>query len=227
VAEPDKFPVGTGVHVLDSGAGGFYTTVATVVGRDGDRLLLSRMLNHDYHARKNARAVSVFPVVEGDGIHDNAGTGLHPGSGSVRYLMQDNRVHDNSECGVFYCLRTTHSICRRNELRGNGRQGISIGERDTDHRIEGNEIAGNAEEGVLWRGFTYRGGDRVVLTKNEIASKGAKGKRSQVALAGGLCDVCVLDNTSRPGGRSTCRCTSLTESKATRSSSSSRTSTTA
>jgi len=266
VAEPDKFPVGTGVHVLDSGAGGFYTTVATVVGRDGDRLLISRMLNHDYHARKNARAVSVFPVIEGEGVHDaavegltvdgraeqqsmflngcrgggvfligcrrvavrrvevkayrgdavsfqqcadilvdgchihhNAGTGLHPGSGSVRYLMQDNRVHDNGGCGVFYCLRTTHSICRRNELRANARQGISIGERDSDHWIEGNEIAGNAEEGVLWRGFTYRGGDRVVLTKNEIGPNGAKGKRSQVVLAGGLRDVCVLDNNVTPG----------------------------
>ena len=261
VAEPDRFPVGTGVHILDSGAGGFYTTVATVVDRDGDRLLISRMLNHDYHAGKNARAVSVFPVVDGEGvqdaavegltidgraaeqsmflngcrgggvflirsrrvavrrvevtgyrgdavsfqqcadilvegchIHDNAGTGLHPGSGSVRYVMQDNRVHDNGGCGVFYCLRTTHSICRRNELRANGRQGISIGERDTDHWIEANKIAANGEEGVLWRGFTYQGGDRVVLTKNEIGPNGAKKKRGEVALAGGLRDVHVLEN---------------------------------
>ena len=266
VAEPDKFPIGTGVHILDGGSGGFYTTVATVIGRDGDRLLINRMLNHDYHARKNARAVSVFAVVEaedvhdaavegltvdgqarkqsmflngcrgggvflirsrrvavrrvevrdyrgdavsfqqcadilieGCDIHDNAGTGLHPGSGSVRYVMQDNRVHDNGGCGVFYCLRTTHSVCRRNELRANGRQGISIGERDTDHWIEANKVIGNAQEGVLWRGFTYRGGDRVVLTKNRIGPNGAKGKRSEVALAGGLRDVHVLDNALTPG----------------------------
>ena len=31
VEEPEKFPVGTGVHILDDNAGGFYTTVATVV----------------------------------------------------------------------------------------------------------------------------------------------------------------------------------------------------
>ena len=42
VAEPDKFPVGTGVHILDSGSGGFYTTVATVIGREGDRLFINR-----------------------------------------------------------------------------------------------------------------------------------------------------------------------------------------
>ena len=269
VAEPDKFPVGTGVHILDSNAGGFYTTVATVIGRDGSRLFINRMLNHDYHAGKNARAVSVFAVVEGEDVHEaaveglsidgraerqsmflngcrgggvflirsrrvavrrvevtgyrgdavsfqqcadilvdgchihhNAGTGLHPGSGSVRYLMQDNRVHDNGGCGVFYCLRTTHSVCRRNELRANGRQGISIGERDTDHRIEANKVTDNGEEGVLWRGFTHEGGDRVVLTNNEIGSNGAKKKRSQIALAGGLRGVHVLDNvlTTGPGG---------------------------
>ena len=265
-AEPDKFPVGTGVHILDSGSGGFYTTVATVVGRDGDRLFISRMLNHDYHAGKNARIVSVFPVVEGEGVHDaavealtidgraerqsmslngcrgggvfliqsrrvavrrvevkgyrgdavsfqqcsdilvegchihhNAGTGLHPGSGSVRYIMQDNRVHDNGGCGVFYCLRTTHSICRRNELRANGRQGISIGERDTDHWIEANKITGNGQEGVLWRPITYQGGDRVVLTKNEIGRNGVKKKRSEIVLARGLRDVHVLDNVVAPG----------------------------
>jgi hypothetical protein len=266
VAEPDKFPVGTGVHILDGGSGGFYTTVATVIGRDGDRLLINRMLNHDYHSRNNARAVSVFALVEAEGvhdaaiegltidgqaerqsmvlngcrgggvfligsrrvavrrvevrgyrgdaisfqqcadilvegchIHDNTGTGLHPGSGSVRYVMQDNRVHDNGGCGVFYCLRTTHSICRRNELRANGRQGISIGERDTDHLIEANKIVANGAEGVLWRGFTYRGGDRVVLRTNQIGPNGAKGKRSEVALAGGLRDVHVLDNALAPG----------------------------
>jgi hypothetical protein len=266
VAEPDKFPVGTGVHILDSGAGGFYTTVATVIGRDGDRLLIDRMLNHDYHAAKRARVVSVYSVVEAEDVHDaaienlkldgradrqsmsltgcrgggvflirsrrvavrrvevanyrgdavsfqqcadilvegchlhdNTGTGLHPGSGSVRYVMQDNRACANGGCGVFYCLRTTHSICRRNELRANGRQGISIGERDTDHWIEANKITGNGEEGVLWRGFTYQGGDRVVLTKNEIGPNGGKKKRSEVALVGGLREVHVLDNTLTPG----------------------------
>ena len=267
VAEPDKFPVGTGIHILDDKAGGFYSTVATVLGRDGDVLLISRMLNHDLNASSNARAVSVFPVVEGDGlrdaavegltidgaadqqsmflngcrgggvfligsrqvavrgvevrnyrgdavsfqqcadilvegchIHANAGGGLHPGSGTVRYIMQDNRVHDNGGCGVFYCLRTTHSICRRNELRANARQGISIGERDTDHWIEANKIVGNGEEGVLWRGgAAYRGGDRVVLTKNEIGPNAAKAKRPELAVPAGLRDLFVLDNALSPG----------------------------
>jgi hypothetical protein len=266
VEEPDKFPVGTGVHVFDSGAHGFYTTVATVIGREGDRLFINRMLNHDYHLRKDARAVSVFPLVEAAGacdaavenlvldgradaqsmtlngcrgggvfligsrrvavrgvevrnyrgdavsfqqctdvliatchIHDNTGTGLHPGSGSVRYVMQDNRVHDNGGCGIYYCLRTTHSICRRNVFRANGREGISIGERDTDHLIEGNTVTGNAGEGVLWRGFVYDGGSRVVLAKNTVGPNAAKGRGAEIALAGGLEDVHVLENALTPG----------------------------
>ena len=266
VEEPEKFPVGTGVHVLDDAAGGFYTTVATVVGRDGERLFINRMMNHDYHVKRNARVVSVFPIVEGEGVadacvegmvidgsaarqsmflngcrgggvflilcgrvalrnvevrdyrgdgisfqqctdilvegchvHGNAGSGLHPGSGSVRYVMQDNRLLENEGCGIYYCLRTTHSICRRNTIRGNGRCGISVGERDTDHLIEANTVAGNAEEGVLLRGFARRGGDRVLLVKNTIGPNGAKKQRPEIALAGGLTDVHVLDNALTPG----------------------------
>ena len=72
-------------------------------------------------------------------LHHNQGTGLHPGSGSVRYVMADNISEYNSGCGVFYCLRTKYSICENNILRHNGRAGISVGERDTDHLIRNKE----------------------------------------------------------------------------------------
>ena len=266
VEEPDKFPVGTGVHILDSNAGGFYTTVATVIGREGDRLFINRMLNHDYHVSKHARVISVYPIIEaegvrdaavenlvidgnsaeetfllngcrgggmfcirsarialrnvevrdyrGDGIsfqqctdvlldrchvHHNAGHGLHPGSGSVRYIMQDCRVHDNANCGIYYCLRTTHSICRRNEFLGNGAAGVSIGERDTDHLVEANTIAGNGHEGILWRPPVRTGGDRVVVTGNRIGPNGSKEKRSEIAIPSGISDVYMSDNTFSPG----------------------------
>jgi len=266
VDEPDKFPVGTGVHILDDGAGGFYTTVATVVGRRGDLLFINRMLNHDYHVKKNARVISVYPIVEAEGIEDAAvegltidgnsgeetfalngcrgggiflirsarlairncevanfrgdgvsfqqctdilverchvhhqtGSGLHPGSGTVRYVMQDNRIHDNGNCGIFYCLRTTHSICRRNEVRASARAGISIGERDTDHLVADNHIADNGAEGILFRPFDHIGADRVVVTGNRIGPNGANEPRTEVAVAPGLSDVHVIDNTFTPG----------------------------
>jgi len=261
VEEPDKFPVGTGVHVLDDKAFGFYTTVATVVGRDGDRLFLDRMLNHDYHVRQNARVVSVFPLVEasgaagsavedlvldgsadeetftlngcrgggvflirsarvalrglevrnyrGDGVsfqqctdvlisrchvHHNTGHGLHPGSGSVRYVLEDCRVRDNGADGIYYCLRTTHSVCRRNEIAANGRSGISVGERDTDHLIAENRIEGHPAGAVVFRGPVRTGGERTVVRGNRIGPGGAASRGAQVAVAEGLRDVYVLDN---------------------------------
>ena len=266
VEEPEKFPVGTGIHIIDSGAGGFYTTVATVIGREGDRLFINRMLNHDYHVAKHARVISVYPIVDaeaaedasleditidgncqeetfclngcrgggifairsarlafrnveirhyrGDGlsfqqsidvlldrchVHHNIGHGLHPGSGSVRYIMQDCRAHDNTGCGIFYCLRTTHSICRQNDLRANGQAGISVGERDTDHLIEGNTIADNGQEGILFRQPTRTSGDRTLIVANRIGPNGAKDRRSEIAIPAGLKEVHILDNTFAPG----------------------------
>jgi hypothetical protein len=266
VEEPDKFPVGTGIHILDDNAGGFYTTVATVIGREGDRLYINRMLNHDYHVARRARVISVYPIIDGDGVeqaaveglaidgnaaeetfmlngcrgggvflircgrvalrnldvrnyrgdgisfqqctdilvdrcrvHHNVGHGLHPGSGSVRYVMQDCLAHDNGNCGVFYCLRTTHSICRRNEFRNNGQAGISIGERDTDHLIEANTVAGNGEEGVLLRPPTRTGGDRVLVIGNRIGPNGARQRRAEISIPAGLSDVHILENTFAAG----------------------------
>jgi hypothetical protein len=261
VAEPDRFPVGTGVHVLDNNAGGFYTTVGTVVAREGELLFINRMLNHDYHGRDNARVVSVFPIVEAEGVHDaaiegfvidgdcqhetftlngcrgggvflitssrvvvrdvevrnyrgdavsfqqctdilvdrchvhhNTGTGLHPGSGTVRYVMRDNDVHDNGAWGVFYCLRTTHSICRGNTIRANARPGISVGERDTDHLIEANKITGNGQEGISFRRPERRSGDRVIVRGNDIGPNCVKDGRFEVSILSGLSEIHVLDN---------------------------------
>jgi hypothetical protein len=266
VEEPEKFPVGTGVHVLDDKAAGFYTTVATVVGREGDRLFLDRMLNHDYRADDGARVVSVYPIVEaegvadasvedlvidgssaeetfllngcrgagvfliraarvavrglevrnyrGDGIglqqctdvlvercdvHHNVGQGLHPGSGSVRYVLRGSRVHDNGGCGIFYCLRTTHSACCGNEILDNGEAGISLGERDTDHRIEGNRIAGNAWAGILFRAPLRQSGDRVRIVKNAIGPNAAREGGGEIAIPAAVRDVAILENAFAEG----------------------------
>lgn len=239
-AEPEKFAVGMGIHLLDDKAGGFYTTVATIVGRDGDLFFIDRPLNHDYHPRANGQAVSAFSIVEGVGvrnatvaglvldgnhpaetfrlngcrggglfllgcrdvvvhdveirqyhgdalsfqqcvdvlvedcrIHDNTGHGLHPGSGSVRYVMRNVEASANGRCGVYYCLRTTHSILEGCRLLGNGEAGVSIGERDTDHLILDNRIEGNGGWGVLFRRPTRRGGDRVILRGNAIGPNAA------------------------------------------------------
>jgi len=132
-------------------------------------------------------------------IHDLSGTGLHPGSGSVRYVMLDNRVHDNEGCGVFYCLRTSHSICRGNVLEYNGRAGISIGERDTDHYICDNTIRDNAGNGVEFRPPHTQSGDRVRLEDNRIGPNCAGDAEHEISIPAGLHQIEIVENAIDPG----------------------------
>jgi hypothetical protein len=268
VAEPEKFHVGMGIHVLDNHSPGFYTTVATIIGIEGERLFLDRMLNHDYHPGENARAVSAFSLLEadqvvdvvienlvldgnkaeetfslngcrgaglfiyqsrrvavrnveirnyrGDGLsfqqdiditvdgchlHHNTGGGLHPGSGSVRYILQGNRIHDNGGCGIFYCLRTTHSLCRDNLIENNAGTGISIGERDTDHAITGNTIRGQGGAGISFRPPTRCSGDRVVLKNNALHENCRLAGTAEIEIEDNLHWIHLEGNTITPAGK--------------------------
>jgi len=146
----------------------------------------------------NGDAVSfqqcVDVVVRDCHLHHNAGIGLHPGSGSVRYLIAGNDVHDNGGDALFYCLRTTHSLCERNRLHANGGAGISIGERDTDHMIRGNEISDNGGPGVLFRDPVRRGGNRVVLDGNRFARNCRDEGDAEVVIAAGIEEVVLRGN---------------------------------
>ena len=141
-------------------------------------------------------------VVRGCQVHHNAGGGIHPGSGSVRYLLQHNHAHDNGACGVFYCLRTTHSICEDNRLERNGEAGISIGERDTDHWIRRNVIADNGGYGIEFRPPIAHGGDRVRIEGNTFACNARSGEpaalRCEVHVPAGLRDILIADNSFEP-----------------------------
>lgn len=142
-------------------------------------------------------------VVRGCLLHDNAGGGIHPGSGSVRYLIQGNHARDNGGCGVFYCLRTTHSVCEDNRLEGNGAAGISVGERDTDHLIRRNAITSNRGPGIDFRRPAVHGGDRVRIEENSLGANdlalAPPADRAQIRIPRGLQDVHVARNSFEPG----------------------------
>lgn len=133
-------------------------------------------------------------------VHDIHGGGLHPGSGSVRYVMRNNRIEDNGGCGIFYCLRTTHSLCAENHIARNAKDGISVGERDSDHIIRYNVIEGNAEAGVVMRTPAAIGGDRTWLEGNRLSGNNTGGKYAEFYVAGGLTDVCLIRNRIEPAG---------------------------
>ncbi|MCS7060501.1 MAG: right-handed parallel beta-helix repeat-containing protein [Anaerolineae bacterium] len=141
-------------------------------------------------------------IVRGCRAHHNAGGGIHPGSGSVRYLLQGNHVHDNGGCGVFYCLRTTHSVCEDNRLERNGEAGISIGERDTDHWIRSNVIADNSGYGIAFRPPLAHGGDRVRIEGNTLAGNARHiappALPAEIHIPAGLRDILITANTFEP-----------------------------
>lgn len=137
-------------------------------------------------------------VIRRCNLTGNSGSGLHPGSGSVAYVMEGNRVAGNGGCGVFYCLRTTHSICRANRISGNAADGISIGERDTEHLIEGNEIANNGGHGILFRRTRFHGGDRVVVRGNLLDHNCRAERGSEIHLESELHDIHITENSIRP-----------------------------
>jgi len=107
--------------------------------------------------------------------HGHAGLALHPGSGSQRPTIRDNRLED-SDIGLFFCWGVKWGLAEQNEIRGN-RVGVSIGHRDTDNLVRGNTIVESRETGVLFR--PERGkdfaGHRNRIEGNQIVDTGPAG----------------------------------------------------
>ena len=133
-------------------------------------------------------------------VHDNSGGGLHPGSGSVRYVLEENHSHHNGGHGLFYCLRTTHSRCQGNLFEWNGKTGISVGELDTDHWITGNTIAHNGEAGIDFRPPLGQGGDRVTVENNKFAANSSKVPGAEIVIPDGLNDIVIINNEFEASG---------------------------
>lgn len=109
-------------------------------------------------------------VVENCHCHDNADLGLHPGSGSQRPLIRNNRLERNG-LGIFFCWGVKYGLAEGNTIRDSLNYGISIGHRDDENLVRDNDISGSGKAGILFRpergeGFTAKGnrveGNRIV-----------------------------------------------------------------
>lgn len=65
VVDPAGFAPGCGVAVWDKGAGGFHTTVARIIGQNGNTFAIDKPLMADCMVQNGAQAATVFPVVSG------------------------------------------------------------------------------------------------------------------------------------------------------------------
>lgn len=113
-------------------------------------------------------------VVEGCHCHDNADLGLHPGSGSQRPLLRNNRLERNT-IGLFWCWGVKYGLAEGNRLDGNRNYGISVGHNDTDNVMRDNLITASGKVGILFRdesGGQDFWGNRNVVERNRIIDNG-------------------------------------------------------
>jgi polygalacturonase len=129
---------------------------------------------------------------------DNAGLGLHPGSGSQRPVVRECIARRNGEDGLFLCWRVRHGLFEKNILENNGRFGISIGHKDTDNLLKDNQVRLNNQDGVFFRNETLgMAGHRNRLENNIIENNGAKTGAAGIRVRGQTKDLVFRNNIIR------------------------------
>lgn len=93
-------------------------------------------------------------IVEKCHSQNNADLGLHPGSGSQRPVIRDNKLESNG-LGLFWCWGVRYGLAERNTITDSKTYGVSIGHCDTDNIIRDNKILRSGQVGVLFRDETH------------------------------------------------------------------------
>ncbi len=142
--------------------------------QDCNRIVMNGVEARNYNGDGISWQICHDVLVENCHSHDNADLGLHPGSGSQRPLIRNNKVERNT-IGVFFCWGIRYGLAESNQISGNRSYGVSIGHCDTDNVIRLNTITGSGKVGVLFRDDA-RGKDfwpnRNTLEKNQIIDSG-------------------------------------------------------
>ncbi|MBI1923786.1 right-handed parallel beta-helix repeat-containing protein [Candidatus Poribacteria bacterium] len=126
---------------------------------------------------------------------NNAGLGLHPGSGSQRPLIRGNHLEGNN-LGLFFCWGVKHGIAENNRIRNNRTYGISVGHRDTDNTIRSNEIEGSGKVGILFRNEPNEGRcpHRNLVENNRIVNSGCEGQGFGIDIQGETHSIVIKAN---------------------------------
>jgi polygalacturonase len=137
-------------------------------------------------------------LVENCISEENAGLGLHPGSGSQRPIIRGCTARRNGEDGLFLCWRVRHGLFEKNLLEDNGRFGISIGHKDTDNLLRENEVRANHQDGVFFRNESLgMAGHRNRLENNLIENNGTKSEAAGIRVRGETKDLLFKNNIIR------------------------------
>ena len=140
--------------------------------QDCSRGSIRRVTARDYNGDGISWQICHDMLVEDCTSRGHAGLGLHPGSGSQRPVMRNNKLADN-DIGIFFCWGVKYGLAEGNQIK-NCRLGVSIGHRDTDNLVVNNDIDSSGQAGVLFRPERGPGfcGHRNVIEKNRITNSG-------------------------------------------------------
>jgi len=134
---------------------------------------IRKVIARNYHGDGISWQICHDVTVEDCESRDHTGLGLHPGSGSQRPLMRNNKVIGNN-IGIFFCWGVKFGLAENNTVEDTKTAGISVGHRDTDNVIRNNTVKRSGKVGILFRpergaGFT---GDRNLVEGNTVIDSG-------------------------------------------------------
>ena len=166
--------------------------------QDCNRYTLRGVTTRNYNGDGISFQICHDVVVENCHSHDNADLGVHPGSGSQRPLIRNNRLERNN-LGLFWCWGVKYGLAEGNVMDSNRSYGISIGHCDTDNVMRNNEIRNSGKIGILFRDDS-RGQDfwanRNLVEGNKIIDSGGE-EGVAIDITGRTKDVRIVNNEIR------------------------------
>jgi hypothetical protein len=166
--------------------------------QDCNRYAVRRVEARNYNGDGISFQVCHDVVVQECHSHDNTGLGVHPGSGSQRPVMRNNRLERNN-IGLFWCWGVKYGLAEGNRIHANRSYGISIGHNDTDNVMHGNVITDSGKVGILFRdadGGRDFWANRNRLEKNRIINSGGP-EGIGIDIRGRTKDLTILGNQLR------------------------------
>jgi len=140
--------------------------------QDCSRLVYRGVTSRNYNGDGFSWQICHDVLVEDCHSHDNADLGLHPGSGSQRPLIRNNRIERNN-IGIFFCWGVKYGLAEQNKISDIATAGISIGHRDNENVVRDNDVVRSGVCGVLFRperGEGYTGTGNLVENNRIIDS---------------------------------------------------------
>ncbi|GMV90719.1 MAG: hypothetical protein AMXMBFR82_04970 [Candidatus Hydrogenedentota bacterium] len=143
--------------------------------QDCSQLIFRGVTSRSYNGDGFSWQICHDVLVENCHSHDNADLGMHPGSGSQRPIIRNNRIERNN-IGIFFCWGVKYGLAEKNAISDIATAGISIGHRDNENIVRDNDVVRSGVCGVLFRpergeGYTATG-NRV--ENNRIVDSGAE-----------------------------------------------------